>query len=1221
MCAPSYQRKSMQNYGLKPSYMARSKPEYFSDSLPDSTAWQADVYRLAAGLALKANVKRLVDIGCGQGGKLASYAGEFEIVGYDYGDNIAKCQQAYPEGQWHTADLESESITTGFQDSVVICADVIEHLIKPDMLLETLRNAAKTAAYVLVSTPDRMRVYRRDQSGPPGNPYHVREWTLNELESWFHDEQMPIRWSGWTVSNDSRPHQIWTSLLVMSKDYAIDRLPVAFEQHRDWNAVQTTLHKPDRIKVWMTPTVAEAERDVTNSIHQIVVRLGKHLPKYGIDLVENPREAHLRAGHAGQGSDAPIDVAHYHGLYPTADGMGSNGYFAINAKVIQNLKTAKAITAPSNWIADVLRRDMHVNPHIISWGVDTDEWTPDPDPQSYVLWNKARVDAVCDPTPMIKLAARAHDTLFLTTFGEGTPNIKTVGRQPYETMKQMVRKAGVYLSTNVETFGIGTLEAMAAGVPVLAFRLPNTDQLIEHGVTGFLAEPGDIDGLYEGLLYCQKHHKTLGANAREAVKAYSWDCLAERFAAVYRSILEPHQGVKVSVVLPCHNYARFLPTALESVLSQKADFEIEVIVVCDRCTDDSEAVARSYADRGVYTLVVDNGNLSATRNNGIEHASGEYIVCLDSDDELGSPDFLQTLANALDADRTLGIAFTGIQFMDAEGKLGHLSTWPKGYDFNKQAAHINQVPSCCMFRKEAWRRAGGFRPYFVYAQDAEFWTTVGAIGYGATQVTEAGWFHYRLHNQSQSQVHRNGTIPEPDWLEWHPWTKDNQRPFAADGNPPLGSWPVRFYQKPEVSVIIPVGKGHEIAVKDALHSLEGQTFRFWECIVVNDSGSTLDLENGYPWAKVINTNGCIGAGAARNLGAKQSHAPFIVFLDADDMLKPRFLEATLQAYRQNGRYAYTDWLTEEQQTNFVVHPTPEYTFQAVWERPSIHPVTTLIPRLWFEAVGGFDETMAAFEDVDFYMKMLVHGYCGVRVPEPLMIYHLQSGFRRQAGEAIKDQFKVLLTKRYGAYMEGRTMCNCVEPPKGKGRVPPTPENVAEYREAYGEMVKVQLTSEDAPLGAATFLGPATRVNYGRRSRNDVFYVWEKDVTNSEGVFTALNNYETEAAPTVVPPAPEPVDANLQVEHVDVGSGEPMIAVNSQIVTGTEPTEPVTLTQETEAAPVESEPVMEAATEAEALGDPVAEDAPAADAAPEEMSDESASAKKNAKSDKSSKTRK
>jgi 2-polyprenyl-3-methyl-5-hydroxy-6-metoxy-1,4-benzoquinol methylase len=87
------------------------------------------------------SVKRIIDIGCGRAGKLAAFAGEFEIIGYDYGDNIAYCQQTYPNGQWHVADLETQIVDAYFTGSVVICADVIEHLVKPDALIETLRNA------------------------------------------------------------------------------------------------------------------------------------------------------------------------------------------------------------------------------------------------------------------------------------------------------------------------------------------------------------------------------------------------------------------------------------------------------------------------------------------------------------------------------------------------------------------------------------------------------------------------------------------------------------------------------------------------------------------------------------------------------------------------------------------------------------------------------------------------------------------------------------------------------------------------------------------------------------------------------------------------------------------------------------------------------------------------------------------------------------------------
>ncbi len=871
-------------------------------------------------------------------------------------------------------------------------------------------------------------------------------------------------------------------------------------------------------KVWMTPTPNESARDTTNAIHQIALRMAKHLPEFGYEIVENPEQAELRITHAGQGSiGGEVDIAIYHGLYPTGQGM-DGVYFYINSHVIHNLKTAKQIIAPSNWIADVIRRDMHIEPNIIPWGVDTDEWTPGDNPHVYALWNKARVDRVSDPTVMLKLAERASNALFLTTFGEGGQNVKTIGRQPYEVMKNHVRNAGVYLSTNVETFGLGILQACAAGVPILGFRQGAIAEYLTHGVNAFLAEPGDIDGLYHGLEYCFKHRSTLGKNARELAKQFTWSEMSRKMAAVFDAALLPHHGAKVSVVIPCHDYGWCVGEAIESALKQEANFEYEIIVVLDRCSDNSAEVVARYSDRKIQTLTVDNGNLSATRNNGIQMATGEYIVLLDADDRLGSPNFLQTLATALDNNRTLGIAFTGITIMNEAGELGHLNAWPKGYDFDVQAQRKNQIPSCCMFRKEAWKRAGGFRPYFKYAEDAEFWTTVGAIGYTAKQVVSDGWFQYRLHNKSASQVHRTGEIKEPDWLEFHPWTKDGQRPFAADGKPPLGSWPVRFYHQPDVSIIIPVGKGHEEVVKDALHSVEGQTHRLWECIVVNDSGSPLDL-SGFPWAKVISTQGCIGAGAARNLGATKANSAALVFLDADDILKPRFLEETLKAYVANGRYIYTDWLTDDRKGNVEIHPTLNYTYEALRERPSLHLITALIPRKWFNTVGGFDEQMTSFEDVDFFMRLYTHEYCGFRLASPLVVYNLNTGQRRASGDPQKQDFKNLMVKRYGEYMKGDRMCDCVNPPSGLKPVPPTPENAAAYHATYGEMVEVQYTSQFAPESPVTLRGPATRVNYGARAKGAIFMVWEADVINSDGVFTRVSNFEVEPQPTVIPPPP------------------------------------------------------------------------------------------------------
>lgn len=591
----------------------------------------------------------------------------------------------------------------------------------------------------------------------------------------------------------------------------------------------------------------------------------------------------------------------------------------------------------------------------------------------------------------------------------------------------------------------------------------------------------------------------------------------------------------VTVVVPLHNYQDYIQDALHSIQSQTLN-NFECFIVNDSSTDNSEQVTLETIrnDARFQVCNVQFGNLSATRNYGIAQGTAPYICLVDADDMIGNENYLEVLVSELEKDRTLGIAYSSITIMDSDGKLGHKPNWPPDeFDAEGQYAHINQIPSMCVFRREMWERCGGFIRHFVYAQDADFWTTAIDIGYNAKHAVHDGWFHYRIHNKSQSQAHRTGDVPEPDWLEWHPWAISKDRPLAAGGRPPRGSWPVRFYNEPDVSVIIPVGEGHEEAVKDALHSLEGQTHRFWECIVVNDTGHDLTLLNGFSWAKVITTRGRVGAGAARNLGAKKAQSDFLVFLDADDMLKPTFLADTLAAYKQHGKYIYTDWLTHEKQTNWQVHETRDYSYEAVAEKPSLHPITCLIPRYWFEAVGGFDESLPAFEDVDLFMKFFVHGYCGMRVKKPLLIYNLDSGKRRKASAEYEPTFKNLLKKRYGAYMEAHNMCDCVQPPKGKQPAAPTMENAAEYKEAYGDIVLAKLVGQYVAEAPVTFRGPATRVLYGRRAKGDVFYIWQADLENSGDTFEKVENYSVEPVPTVVPDAPPvfeplpPVDANQE----------------------------------------------------------------------------------------------
>ena len=86
----------------------------------------------------------------------------------------------------------------------------------------------------------------------------------------------------------------------------------------------------------------------------------------------------------------------------------------------------------------------------------------------------------------------------------------------------------------------------------------------------------------------------------------------------------------VSCVIPVFNGERFLAAAIDSVLAQSLS-EIEIIVVDDGSTDGTRDVLDRFGARVVYIHQANAGPASA-RNNGIRHASGEFIAFLDSDD-------------------------------------------------------------------------------------------------------------------------------------------------------------------------------------------------------------------------------------------------------------------------------------------------------------------------------------------------------------------------------------------------------------------------------------------------------------------------------------------------------------------------------------------------------------------------------------------------------------
>ncbi|WP_441247336.1 class I SAM-dependent methyltransferase [Kitasatospora sp. McL0602] len=207
---------------IRAGYRHRTTVEYFADTTDDDVTWQPDVYPYVATLAEHSGFDTLIDLGCGRAGKLAALAAErpdWTYIGVDFGDNLAWSRDNHAFGQWIDADLEKTELLPLAPDllrrSVVVCSDVIEHLLDPLPLLALTRNLLSDGCSVAVlSTPAREFRSGYDAPGPPRNPSHVREWASDEFQALLRACGFEIHYAGVTRSDDAS-HGLSTQLVTV----------------------------------------------------------------------------------------------------------------------------------------------------------------------------------------------------------------------------------------------------------------------------------------------------------------------------------------------------------------------------------------------------------------------------------------------------------------------------------------------------------------------------------------------------------------------------------------------------------------------------------------------------------------------------------------------------------------------------------------------------------------------------------------------------------------------------------------------------------------------------------------------------------------------------------------------------------------------------------------------------------------------------------------------
>lgn len=203
----------MSNYCIRDGYRSRDHEVHWDDTKVAGDLWQREVYLMAAAImAMLApeGHSRVHDIGCGSGWKLVNMLGGYETIGWDVPQTVRWLRQKYPDREWR----EPGDTRYLRPADLVICADVIEHVVDPDALLAFIKSLG--ARHAIISTPDRDLYepgHRNPPNGPPAHLPHVREWNFAEFGAYMAshfkvlDHRVTGKTTGLAKPSDVQPTQ------------------------------------------------------------------------------------------------------------------------------------------------------------------------------------------------------------------------------------------------------------------------------------------------------------------------------------------------------------------------------------------------------------------------------------------------------------------------------------------------------------------------------------------------------------------------------------------------------------------------------------------------------------------------------------------------------------------------------------------------------------------------------------------------------------------------------------------------------------------------------------------------------------------------------------------------------------------------------------------------------------------------------------------------------
>ena len=216
-------------------------------------------------------------------------------------------------------------------------------------------------------------------------------------------------------------------------------------------------------------------------------------------------------------------------------------------------------------------------------------------------------------------------------------------------------------------------------------------------------------------------------------------------------------NIKVSIITPSFNQARYIESTMRSVLEQGYPL-IEYIVVDGGSTDGSVDVIKRYADKLAWWVSEKDKGQTDALNKGFSHAQGEILAWLNSDDTY-EPGVVAAAVKYLNEHPKVGMVYADTNFIDENGRIiGRFPAAQTDYRRLRQGyVHIPQ--QAAFFRADLWRQVGPLDPDFYFAMDYDLWVRLAKLAPFAYLPGQT-WANFRLHTSGKTIAADDRCWPE-----------------------------------------------------------------------------------------------------------------------------------------------------------------------------------------------------------------------------------------------------------------------------------------------------------------------------------------------------------------------------------------------------------------------------------------------------------------------------